>query len=82
MYSGLISKIEKARWYAEEPDRVVMQEFALRFRGDNGDHDLSFNRGQWHCTCSFFGGHDVCSHTMAVQNLFGRMIPSDQPAKD
>ena len=82
MYSGLVSKIEKARWYAEEPERVTLRQFAMRFRGDNGDHDLSFDQGRWHCSCLFFGGHDMCSHTMAVQNLFGPMMPSAEAVQD
>ena len=80
MYSGLINKIEKAKWYAEEPDRVTLRSFALTFRGENGEHDVTFDHGRWTCTCSFFAGHERCSHTMAVQNLLGTMIPD--PAGD
>ena len=43
MYSSLISKIEKAKRYAEEPQRITFQEFEVRFRGDNSSHSVSLH---------------------------------------
>ena len=41
MYSSLISKIEKAKRYAEQPERITFESFNVRFRGDNGSHRVS-----------------------------------------
>ncbi len=40
MNSSLISKIEKAKRYAAEPDRVQFQALDVTFRGDNGTHKI------------------------------------------
>ena len=68
MQSSLIGKIEKARRYAEEPDRVTFTTFSVRFRGENSEYETSYRDGAWHCTCSFFAASgQYCSHTMAVE---------------
>ena len=82
MYSGLISKIEKARKYAEEPHRISLLQFTAHFQGDNADHSVTFDNGKWTCTCSFFTRHHTCSHTMALEHLLGNMIPAESMAQD
>ena len=75
MYSGLISKIDKARKYSGQPYRVKFLEFAASFQGDNGDHTITFHQGAWNCACPFFVKHDTCSHTMAMGQLLEQMLP-------
>jgi hypothetical protein len=76
MDSGMIGKIEKARLYAEEPERVRFEQFRATFQGTNSQHTVSFDHGMWRCTCGFFASRGVCSHTMALERLLGAMLPS------
>lgn len=70
MYSSLISKIEKAKRYAEEPQRITFQEFKVRFRGDNGSHSVSLHGDAWSCECDHFHTSGLCAHVMTLQRLF------------
>ena len=75
MQSSLIGKIEKAKRYAEEKDRITFSEFSVKFRGNNDSYDVSLRDGKWHCTCNFFSQWGLCSHTMALQRLLAEMLP-------
>jgi hypothetical protein len=77
MQSSLIGKIEKAKRYAQEPERVTFKDFAVDFRGENDTYKTSFEKGKWSCTCSFFSQRGICSHTMALQRLLGTMLPKE-----
>ena len=77
MQSSLIGKIEKAKRYAQEEDRVTFSELSVKFRGDNNDYSVSYKDGEWHCTCSFFSNWGMCSHTMALERMLRRMLPEE-----
>jgi len=77
MRSSLIGKIEKARRYAQEPDRVTFSSLAATFRGENDNHQLSYSKGKWECTCRFFSQWETCSHIMALQQILGKMLPKE-----
>jgi hypothetical protein len=77
MDSGMIGKIEKAKRYAEEPERIRFEQFQLKFQGTNGPHTVTYDHGIWHCTCRFFATRGVCSHTMAMERLLGVMLPME-----
>ena len=77
MQSSLIGKIEKAKRYAEEKDRITFSELAVRFRGENSDYDTSYRDGKWHCTWSFFSSWGMCSHTMAMERILAEMLPPE-----
>lgn len=77
MHSSLIGKIEKAKRYAQERDRVTFIEFTANFRGENDKHTLSYKQGKWHCSCQFFSGWRLCSHTMALQRILVEMLPKE-----
>ena len=79
MYSSMIGKIEKARWYAQERERLFFERFSASFRGEHGAYTLSYNTGAWNCTCGFFAGHGTCSHTMATQRMLEGMVQSQAP---
>jgi hypothetical protein len=77
MQSSLIGKIEKAKRYAQEKNRVTFRELAVKFRGENSDYDVTFKDGKWHCTCSFFSQWGLCSHTMALEKILENMLPPE-----
>jgi hypothetical protein len=77
MQSSLIGKIEKAKRYAQETDRVTFRELVVKFRGENSDYDVNFKDGKWHCTCSFFSKWGLCSHTMALEKILVNMLPPE-----
>ncbi len=80
MDSGMIGKIQKAKFYAEEPERIRFEQFQASFRGTNSQHTLSYERGRWQCSCNFFASRGVCSHTMAMERLLGTMLPPEAMA--
>jgi hypothetical protein len=75
MEPGIAGKIEKAKRYAEEPERISVFSFAAIFRGENDEHILSLNTGKWHCNCHFFSQWGKCVHIMTLQRLLGKMLP-------
>ena len=75
MQSSLIGKIEKAKLYAQEKDRVTFSEFSVKFRGENDSYDVSYRDDKWHCTCNFFSNLGTCSHTMALERILDTMLP-------
>ncbi len=77
MQSSLIGKIEKAKRYAQEKDRVTFSELTVKFRGENSDYDVTFKNGKWCCTCSFFSKWGLCSHTMAMEKILSDMLPAE-----
>lgn len=76
MHSDLIGKIEKSRRYAQEPERVTINDLAVTFRGGN-DHCITLQKGTWHCDCQFFSGWQTCSHVMALQRVFEPMLDAE-----
>lgn len=74
MDSGMIGKIDKAKRYAQEKDRITFKGFQAQVRGDNNDHTVSYNEGQWVCTCGFFKSHGVCAHTMGMELILDKMV--------
>mgnify|MGYP001374949731 CR=1 FL=1 len=79
MDSGLIGKIEKAKWYAQDPARVILLKFTVLFHGDHSDHVLTYDNGFWDCDCVFYATHRTCSHTMAIDSQLGAMLGSPSP---
>jgi hypothetical protein len=77
MQSSLIGKIEKAKRYAQETDRITFSDFSVKFRGEHNSYVTSLKDGKWNCTCSFFGTWKVCSHTMAMERVLGNMLPKE-----
>ena len=77
MQSSLIGKIEKAKRYAEETERINFTEFTVKFRGDNDSHTTEHKNNRWHCSCRFFSSWGLCSHTMALEKILGNMLPKE-----
>lgn len=81
MDSGMIGKIQKAKRYAEERDRIHFSQFTVTFDGTNNPHTVQYENGQWSCDCDFFHTRGRCSHTMALEMILEGMIvpaPVDQ----
>jgi hypothetical protein len=76
MNSSMIGKIEKARRYTQEPERIRITTLAARFHGSNDDYDLTFDAEQWHCACHTFAQFGSCAHIMAAQRLLAPMLPA------
>ncbi len=76
MDSAMISKIMKAKKYAEERDRMHFRSFTVVFTGDHRDHTVTYNVGRWDCNCDFFLQRGVCSHTMAMEKVLEGMLPA------
>ena len=79
---GMIGKIEKAKYYAEERDkRIHFDSLSVNILGDNdATHTVTYDQGAWHCDCNYFGSHQVCSHTMAMERVLGNMVEIGIPA--
>lgn len=78
---GMVSKIEKAKRYAEQRDRIRFVSFNVTFDGDNNPHTVTYQDGQWTCDCSFFQSRKVCSHTMALERVLAEMLPESNPTE-
>jgi hypothetical protein len=72
---GMIGKIQKAKRYAEQRDRIHFDSFTVTFNGENNPHTVSYNEGTWQCDCDFFVMRGRCSHTMALEIILEGMIP-------
>ncbi len=78
MYSSLISMVEKAKRYAEEPERISLSSLEVRFRGNNDTHAVSLRGDEWSCKCDHFGVHGLCTHVMTLQRLFAPHLSEAQ----
>jgi hypothetical protein len=72
---GMIGKIEKAKRYAEQRDRIHIDALTVTFEGENNPHRVHFGNNEWQCDCSFFQTRGRCSHTMALEMILEGMIP-------
>jgi hypothetical protein len=77
MQSSIIGKVEKAKNYAREPERVTFTSLEVNFRGENDTHTTGYCDGKWHCSCRFFAEWAVCSHTMALEKILSSMLPAE-----
>jgi hypothetical protein len=71
---GMIGKIEKAKRYAQERDRIHFTDMSVTFDGENNNHTVNFTGGEWKCDCEFFLTRGRCSHTMALEMILEGMI--------
>jgi hypothetical protein len=72
---GMIGKIEKAKRYAAEKDRIKIKSMIVTFDGENNPHTVSLADGIWQCDCDFFQTRARCSHTMALEMILDGMLP-------
>ncbi len=80
MNSSFIGKVDKARKYAEEKERVSITTFKASFLGIHDTYEVTFDTGSWNCQCHFFVSRQTCSHTMALQRMLAEMLASGAQA--
>ncbi len=71
---GMINQLEKARRYAEEPNRIKFNSFVVNFQGDNSAYVITFEDSEYHCTCPGFDKYSICPHVMTLEKLFKPML--------
>jgi len=71
---GMIGKIEKAKIYSEERERIKFESFRVNIQGDNDSHGVGYNQGTWDCDCAYFASHAVCGHTMTMERVLKDMV--------
>ncbi|NUM48189.1 MAG: hypothetical protein HUU38_26075 [Anaerolineales bacterium] len=76
MDSGMIGKIEKAKRYAAERERIHVESLVVTFDGTNNGHQVRLEDGNWDCNCDFFRTRGRCSHTMALEIILEGMLPA------
>lgn len=76
---NVVSDVEKARMYARERERIHFNTFEVTFHGENSEHHLTYNRGQWDCNCDFFRSRGWCSHTKAMEIVLEGMVTPVAP---
>ena len=74
MQSSLIGKIEKAKRYAQETERITFSQLSVKFRGEHDDYNTDYQDGKWECSCHFFRSWGICSHTMALQRILSKRL--------
>jgi hypothetical protein len=72
---GMIGKIQKAKRYAEQRERIHIESLTVTFAGENNPHTVHLENGIWHCDCDFFQSRARCSHTMALEIIMEGMLP-------
>jgi len=73
---GMIGKIEKAKRYAEQRDRIHIEALRVTFEGENNSHTVHLENDAWECDCDFFQSRARCSHTMALEMILEGMLPA------
>ncbi|HEY9089467.1 MAG TPA: SWIM zinc finger family protein [Anaerolineaceae bacterium] len=76
----MIGKIEKAKRYARERNRIHFQSFSVTMDGANNPHYVQYANGEWSCDCDFFHSRGRCSHTMALEMILEGMIAEPEAA--
>ncbi len=71
---GMIGKIDKARRYAQERERIKFESFKAILNGRHDSHVVEYADGAWTCDCDFFLSRGVCSHSMALERILAGML--------
>jgi hypothetical protein len=74
MDNGMMRKYEKAKMYAEQPERMSVESLVVQFDGRNNPHTVNLADGVWQCDCDFFVGRERCAHTMALELVMSDLI--------
>ena len=73
----MIGKIQKAKEYAEQPERVTFHTLVLEFVGDNSKYTVSLGADGWSCSCHGFEKYAICPHIMSLEKIFKPMLKRD-----
>ena len=75
---SMIGKIQKAKEYAEEPERVTFHTLAIEFTGSNDVYRITMGPDGWHCTCPGFQKYAICPHIMTLERVLGSMLKRER----
>src|SRR3970040_171709 len=75
---SMIGKIQKAKEYAEEPERVTFHTLAIEFTGSNDVYRSTMGPDGWHCTCPGFQKYAICPHIMTLERVLGPMLKRER----
>lgn len=78
MDNSMIGKIQKAKQYAEEPERVTFNALEVAFEGSNDSYHITLGPEGWHCTCPGFQKYAICPHIMTLERMFGPMLKRER----
>lgn len=68
--SQLLYKIEKAKGYIANPERFTKKGSSIELRSKHGIRTLFLVEKGWECDCDFYKEYKICSHVIAVRELF------------
>lgn len=74
MDNAMIGKVEKAKFYAQERERITFNSFVIEFRGDNNTYTLSLGAEGWDCSCPGHRDHGMCPHIMTMERVLDKML--------
>ncbi len=74
MDTGMVSRIIKARQYAQERDRIEFVQFQVVFQGEHNTYRVSYQDSNWQCTCEEYARLGICSHIMALERILGDSV--------
>jgi nucleoside-triphosphatase THEP1 len=67
---ALLKKIQKAKLYAQEPDKFIRKGKFIVLHSEHGIRTLTAQNGKWKCDCDFYKENQICSHVIATSELF------------
>ncbi len=71
---NVVSDVEKAKLYSDEPERITFLSFNASFKGDHSEYTINYDNGTWDCDNPYFRSRGICSHTMAMERILGGMV--------
>lgn len=74
MDASMINKIQKAKEYAQQPNRATFNSLTVAFRGDNNSYHVTLSNDGWSCSCPGFQKYAICPHIMAIEKLFKPLL--------
>jgi len=74
MDNSMIGKIQKAKRYAAEPERIAFHSLSVDFKGSNNEYVTTLGPDGWHCTCPGFQKYAICPHIMTLERILGVML--------
>lgn len=77
MDNSMINKIQKAKDYAEQPERATFHSLVLEFKGDNNSYTVTLGPEGWSCSCPGFHQYGICPHVMSLEKIFKPLLKRD-----
>ncbi len=71
---NIVSDVKKAKRYSDERERITIKYFEATIKGDNRDHTVTYDKGVWDSTSSFFKAHGVGAFTMTMERLLAGSV--------